>query len=51
MSRNEILRVRIKEGDARNLPYNNNYFDAVYIFSTLKLFDIPDIPLLLKEIK
>ncbi|MFX0042889.1 MAG: class I SAM-dependent methyltransferase [Candidatus Hodarchaeota archaeon] len=44
-------RVFICEGDARNMPYDNEIFDVVYIASTLELFDTPDIPLVLNEIK
>ncbi|MFX0186143.1 MAG: class I SAM-dependent methyltransferase [Candidatus Hodarchaeota archaeon] len=46
-----LNRVELREGDARQLPYENNVFDGVYIASTLELFDTPDIPLVLKEIK
>jgi len=44
-------RVELYEGDAREMPYGNNQFDAVYMAATLELFDTPDIPKVLTEIK
>ena len=44
-------RVELYEGDAREMPYEDNQFDAVYIVATLELFDTPDIPRVLTEIK
>jgi demethylmenaquinone methyltransferase/2-methoxy-6-polyprenyl-1,4-benzoquinol methylase len=44
-------RVELYEGDARRMPYQNDKFDAVYMASTLELFDTPDIPVVLREVK
>jgi len=46
-----LERAELYEGDARNMPYKNNMFDAVYMATTLELFDTPDIPKVLGEIK
>lgn len=46
-----IDRAELYEGDARNMPYQDNSFDAVYMASTLELFDSPDIPGVLKEVR
>ena len=51
ISKNKVRNVKIIEGDARDLPYNEKYFDIVYIASTLELFDTPDIPIVLREIR
>jgi len=44
-------RVELYQGDAREMPYEDKRFDAVYNASTLELFDTPDIPRVLAEIK
>lgn len=58
----EITRKRLqKEGladraelyveDARSISFEDDLFDVVYMASTLELFDTPDIPKVLREIK
>lgn len=42
-------RIDLHLGDAVNLPFSSNFFDAIFISFTLELFNATDIPLVLGE--
>ena len=46
-----IDRVTLYQRDARTMPFPDTIFDTVYIAATLELFDTPDIPRVLGEVK
>jgi ubiquinone/menaquinone biosynthesis C-methylase UbiE len=46
-----LNRVTLCRGDAAGLPFGNQAFDVAFISFTLELFDSPEIPEVLSEVK
>ena len=55
IARSRIKKTRLSErveldcGDATELPFEANFFDAIFMSFTLELFDTPEIPIVLHE--
>lgn len=52
ISRSKLTKlVNLQQGDAVNLPYKNNYFNAIFMSFTLELFSTEEALLVLRECK